>query len=131
MGDHGLARRNIERSSLMADAKPPVENDGVLLKLRGLSRLLPACGAAHVRHTDAIFLRIHAANVFVDDLGQVACRLDAGCCSMSVGKIVLLINGLAGWLRLLQPEIRDGKKSAKDEIAGATKGNDERHATQH
>ena len=78
MGHNSLARRNLEGSSLMTDAKPPVENDGVLLKFRGLSRFLPARGAGHVRYTDAIFLRIHTANLFVDDLGQVACSLDAG-----------------------------------------------------
>lgn len=63
---------------LVADAKASAKNDGVLLKLRGLPWLLPSYWTAHVRYAGAILFRIHATNIFVDDLGQVACCLNTG-----------------------------------------------------
>src|ERR1700704_1468554 len=76
MRHHGLPGGDIERATLVLDVKFPSNYHRVLLKLRCLSWLLPSCGAAHVRHTNASFLRVHAANKFVDDLWHVARRLD-------------------------------------------------------
>src|SRR6476646_3771814 len=52
MRNHSLASRHLEHSSLMADAQPATQHDGVLLKLRRLSRLFPSRGAAHVGDAD-------------------------------------------------------------------------------
>ncbi len=78
MGNDGLSRRDVKRSILMLDAERPFEDDGELVEAGSLAGLKPTCGAAHVGDTGRCGSRVDASDVFVDDLGLVADRLDAG-----------------------------------------------------
>src|ERR1700756_843033 len=95
MRNHRLPGKDVKASGSMPHPQPSPNDNGVFLELRRLSRFLPSCGAAHVRHAETFALRIHAAYEFVDDLGHVARCLDAsGAFNMS-RQFILLLTELA------------------------------------
>src|SRR5437870_13714456 len=77
-GDDGLARAHVDRAAAVLDAEHPSQHDRVLVELRGLTGLDPARGAPHVRDAHGRRLRVHAADVLVDLLREIAGGDDAG-----------------------------------------------------
>src|ERR1700745_59837 len=62
----------------MRDAQHPFQHNGELVELWSLSRLDPALRTAHVRHAHASRLRIHAADVLVNELRLIPRGLNRG-----------------------------------------------------
>ncbi len=77
VGDDGLSGGDVERARFVLDAEGAFEDDGELVEGGSLAGLEPSGGAAHVGDAGGGSLGIDAPNVFVDELGFVAGRLDA------------------------------------------------------
>src|SRR6201999_834310 len=73
---HRLAGARFEPAALVLDDDEAGEDERVLVEGRGLWRLLPALRARHLRDRDGAVARVHATDVLLDPLRQVAGRLD-------------------------------------------------------
>ena len=73
-----LPRADVDDAGLVLDADHAAEHDGDLLEVGALSRLDPAVGRRHLRHTHARVTGVHAAGKLLDALRFVARRLDDG-----------------------------------------------------
>lgn len=71
LSDHCLPGADIQRALLMRHAQRALEHNREFVKLWFLPRLDPSLGTAHVSDTEASFAAVHAANVFIDQLGFV------------------------------------------------------------
>jgi len=60
------------------DTERAAKDDRDLAKLGALTRLDPTARASHMRDADAVFFRVHATDVLVDDLRLVSGGFDAG-----------------------------------------------------
>src|SRR5580692_11000130 len=78
MSNHGLPGANVERATFVLNAQSPFQYDRELVELGSLPRLDPSSGTAHVSDARGGRLRVHASNVFVDQLGFVASGFDSG-----------------------------------------------------
>jgi hypothetical protein len=76
MRDHRLSGVNVERTSLVFDAKHSFQHDREFVKFRRLSGLDPFLWTAHVRDARGCRLGVNAADIFVDELRLVPGRLD-------------------------------------------------------
>jgi hypothetical protein len=76
MDDDGLPSRDFQSALFVLDAQPTLQNNREFVELGRLAGLDPSLGAAHVRHAGRGGFGIDAADVFVDQLGFVACRLN-------------------------------------------------------
>src|SRR5438874_13360156 len=77
MRDYCLPGRDIEGPAAMADPQAAPQHDGVLLKIRRLAGLFPACRTSHVGHADTALPGIQVAHIFINHLGQIARGLHA------------------------------------------------------
>src|SRR3954447_47912 len=85
MGDHSLTGSDVKRALLVLTAQHSLQHNRELVKGWRLAGLDPSTRTAHVGYAGRRRLRIHAPNVFVDELGLVACGLDTcGCRDESV-----------------------------------------------
>jgi hypothetical protein len=77
MRNHRLPSVHIQPAVLMLDMQRSPQHNRELIELRRLSRLNPARRTSHVRHTYRVRLRIHAPDVFINELGLVPSSLNA------------------------------------------------------
>lgn len=77
-GDDGLSGLDVEGTVLVPDAQAAMQHHSVFLEFGRLARFLPACRAAHVSYADAALPAVQAADIFINDLGQITSRLHAG-----------------------------------------------------
>src|SRR6266481_552428 len=75
--DYRLSCCNFKYAVFVVDQQTSAEHERIFVELRTLSGLLPSCGTAHVRHADAIFPVVDAANVLVNCFRQISCWLDS------------------------------------------------------
>ena len=76
LGDDGLTGMHVERAGFVLDTEQPSQDDGDLLELRTLARLLPATWRDHPRHADRAVIGIHSPGKLLDPLGFVTSRLN-------------------------------------------------------
>jgi hypothetical protein len=74
--DHSLSGMHVKASALMLESQQSLEHDRELYEFRPLTRLNPTFRATHVCNASRGGSSVHAANVFVDDLGLVPRSFD-------------------------------------------------------
>ena len=77
MRDDRLARTHVECAVLVLNVQQALEHRGELVKLRGLSRLLPSAWTAHMRDAYRSRAGIYPPNVLVNQLRLVTCSLNS------------------------------------------------------
>src|SRR5271169_1769539 len=75
--DHGLPGRYIYFARLMMHPQCAPQHHRVLVKLRSLTRLLPALRTTHVRHADAGSRGVDPPDILVNDLRLISSGFDA------------------------------------------------------
>jgi hypothetical protein len=73
VGDHRLSGGDVECASCVLHAQRAFENDRELIELGSLAGLDPSLRAAHVRDAGRRRFGIDASDVFINQLGFVAC----------------------------------------------------------
>jgi len=77
LGDDGLSGEDVERTILVFNVESAFKDNGELVEGRGLPRLEPSSGAAHVSDASGRGLGVDASYVFIDEFWFVAGGLDA------------------------------------------------------
>src|SRR6185437_13081826 len=77
MCNHSLSSLHIERSTLVRHPESSTQYDGVLLKFRRLSRLLPSRRTPHVGHAHIGIFRVDPAYIFINQFRFVSSGLNA------------------------------------------------------
>lgn len=72
VGDHGLARGDVDRAGFVGDAEHALQDYRMLLEFRSLAWLDPSWGALHARNAHCLGFRVHATDKFFDDFWLVA-----------------------------------------------------------
>jgi hypothetical protein len=74
MSNDGLARTDVHNTTTVRDPQQSFQDDREFLEFRGLPGLRPTAWTAHAGDADLALSRIHATDVFIDQL-----RFIAGC----------------------------------------------------